>query len=83
MIATLVSIILALLGLVGFLFNKSKTADALLKNNDVKDQLNTLDGQIAQNQGQINSEKESLERKKNEELTTDGLLDFLRKFNKS
>lgn len=79
MITALIGAILALLGLVGYLFQRKATSDALLKNNDVKDQLNSIDGQIAQNQGQIDAAKAELERKKNEEVTKDGLVDFLKR----
>lgn len=82
MIATLISIIVVLLGVAGYLFTRNKTAEALLKNNDIKDQLNTLDGQISKNQGLIDAEKEELERKKHEEVTKDDLLNFLNKFTK-
>lgn len=78
-IIVLGSIILALLSLVFYLYQKKTTADALLKNNDVKDQINALDGQIAKNQGLIDAEKEELERKKKEDVSKDTLLDFLNK----
>lgn len=78
----LIGIILVLAALVIFLYNKKQTADALLKNNDVKQELNQLDGEMAKNQGLIDAEKAELERKKLEELTKDGLVDFLNKHRK-
>lgn len=61
-----------------FFWEKSKesTSEALLKNNDVKNQLNDLDGQIAKNQGQIDAEKEILKKKETNE-TNDSILNDL------
>lgn len=44
----LIGIILALLGLVGYLFTKKNSAEALLQNNNLDKKLNVQDQQITQ-----------------------------------
>lgn len=63
-----------------FFWEKSKesTSEALLNNNDVKNQLNDLDQQIAKNQGQIDAEKEIVKEKEANE-TNDSILNDLNK----
>lgn len=78
LIAVLGSIILALLGLVSWLFGKKSTSDAPLKNNDVKDQLNVLDGQLEKNKALIDAEKEIVKEKEANE-TNDSIINDLNK----
>jgi len=76
LLAGLLSVIFALIALVAHFFGKSQTADALLKNNGVKDQLNALDGQISKNQGLIDAEKQNVKDKEANE-TNDSILNDL------
>lgn len=61
-----------------FFWEKSKesTSEALLKNNEVKNQLNDLDQQIAKNQGLINAEQQAVKDKETNE-TNDSILNDL------
>lgn len=49
-----------LLGGIGYLFVKKKSAEALLENNEVKSKLNDLDKDKAKNNGLILSEEERI-----------------------
>lgn len=73
LLAGLLSVIFALLAVVAHLFDKGKVTDALLNNNTVKDQLNTLDAKILGNQAQIDAEKSNLAAKEQGE-TNDSIL---------
>lgn len=73
LIAALGSIILALIAVVSYLFNRGKTTEALLNNNGVKDQLNVLDGQLDKNNALIEAEKEIVKEKEASE-TNDSII---------
>lgn len=75
-LASLASVIFALIALVAHFYEKTKADSALLGQSGVKDQLNAIDGQITKNQALIDAEKENLvEKEKN--LTNEDIINNL------
>lgn len=73
LLATLASVIFALLALAAHFYERMKTGEAIASNQGVKDQLNALDGQMAKNQGLIDAEKQNLAEKEKNETNQDVL----------
>lgn len=90
LIYSLVGIIVALIGAFFFQKNKKDSAEALLQNNDVKNQLNQSNQEISKNNGLLEAEKimrqrldEQLaaQKKESEKMSNEDLLERIKRLN--
>ena len=81
LISGLIGVIGLLVSLVLWLFGKKSTAEALLKNSDVTNQVGQINGQIAKNQGLIDASKEELAKKESEDASKETILDTINRLN--